>query len=421
MAGGASEPVTRPEAVRAQGPAQVLRIFVPFALGYFLSYVFRTVNSVIAPDLVAAVGLTASQLGLLSSAFFLAFAVAQLPLGMVLDRYGPRRVEASLLAVGSLGCLLFAVGDSLASLMLGRALIGLGVSGCMMAAFKAFTLWFETRRLPLVNGALVGCGATGALAATLPVAWLLRHTDWRGIFVGLAVCCLLVAALLMVVPGHAHDARRISLRDQLRGIGQVFRNPLFQRTAPLAMLAQGSFLSIQGLWAGPWLRDVAGLGSQAAASHLFVLGLALVAGFFALGALAERLARRGIRPVTVMGAGASVFALSQIGLLIPGMPGVAVILALFGVFGGSTIIAYAALATALPPSLAGRANTALNLFVFTGAFLTQWGMGVLIHIWEDPATASYGVAGYQTAFGSMILLQGLALGWFWHGWLRRRF
>lgn len=400
---------------------RVVRVFVPFALGYFLSYVFRTVNSVIAPDLVAAAGLSAGELGLLTSAFFLAFAVAQLPLGMTLDRYGPRRVEAVLLLIGGAGCALFAMGDDLSSLMLGRALIGLGVSGCMMAAFKAFTLWFEPRRLPLVNGILVGSGATGALAATLPMPWLLAHTDWRGVFAGLAGACVLVAGILItVVPRHAQATQRLSLRQQVQGLGQVFRCSLFQRLAPLAMLTQGGFLSIQGLWAGPWLRDVAGMGPDGVAWHLSLVAIALVAGFFGLGAVAERLGRQGVRPVTVVGVGATVFAVSQIGLLIPGLPGVPVILVLFGFFGGSSILGYAALSQALPQALAGRANTALNLFVFSGAFLTQWGMGAVIELWARAGSAAYAVPGYQTAFGIVLVLQVAALVWYWQGWATRR-
>ncbi|MDX1656183.1 MAG: MFS transporter, partial [Candidatus Competibacteraceae bacterium] len=119
------------------GTATLLRVFLPFAAGYFLSYLYRTVNAVISPDLVAELGLDASGLGLLTSAFFLSFALFQLPLGILLDRYGPRRVEAGLLLFAALGALLFAISDSLDGLMLGRALIGLGVSACLMAGFKA--------------------------------------------------------------------------------------------------------------------------------------------------------------------------------------------------------------------------------------------------------------------------------------------
>ena len=160
----------------------LFRVFVPFALGYFLSYLYRVVNAVIAPDLVRDVGLDANHLGLLTSAYFLTFAAFQLPLGILLDRLGPRRTEAALLLIAAAGAFVFASAESAAGLIAGRALIGLGVSACLMAAFKAFVVWFPSQRLPLVNGCQMAAGGLGALAATAPVEAALAFTDWRGVF-----------------------------------------------------------------------------------------------------------------------------------------------------------------------------------------------------------------------------------------------
>ncbi len=135
-----------------------LRILFPFAFGYFLSYLYRVVNAVLAPDLVGELGLSAATLGLLTASYFITFAAAQLPLGILLDRYGPRRIEAGLLLLAALGALIFATGESEIELIIGRGIIGLGVSACLMAAFKAFTLWFEPRRLPTVNGIIMAAG-----------------------------------------------------------------------------------------------------------------------------------------------------------------------------------------------------------------------------------------------------------------------
>jgi sugar phosphate permease len=126
--------------------AIVLRIFLPFAGGYLLSYLFRSVNAVIAPDLSQALQLDARELGLLTSVYFLGFALTQIPLGILLDRFGPRRVEAVLLVVAAIGALVFAGSADLGQLIAGRALIGVGVSVCLMAAFKAFASWFAAER-----------------------------------------------------------------------------------------------------------------------------------------------------------------------------------------------------------------------------------------------------------------------------------
>ncbi|MFC1674033.1 MFS transporter, partial [Pseudomonadota bacterium] len=158
------------------------RVFVPFALGYFLSYLYRVVNAVIAPELVGELALDASALGLLTAAYFLTFAAFQLPLGILLDRYGPRRVEAALLVFAALGAALFAWAPDTNTLILARALIGFGVSACLMASFKAFIMWFPIERIPLINGLQLAAGGLGALVATQPVEMMLDFTDWRGVF-----------------------------------------------------------------------------------------------------------------------------------------------------------------------------------------------------------------------------------------------
>ena len=173
-----------------------LRLFLPFAAGYFLSYLFRTVNAVIGPVIASELGLPDNALGLLTSTYFLAFGAAQLPLGMLLDRYGPRRVESGLLLLASAGVALFALSDTLGSLAVGRALIGLGVSACLMASLKAFTLWFPPERQASLTGWVMASGGLGALAAAKPLEIAIGFTSWRIIALGLAVATLLVAALI---------------------------------------------------------------------------------------------------------------------------------------------------------------------------------------------------------------------------------
>ena len=168
-------------------PLTLLRVFLPFAAGYFVSYLYRVVNAVIAPDLVADIGVGPSALGLLTATYFISFASFQLPLGVLLDRFGPRKVEAALLLFAALGAFIFARAESLTGLITGRAFIGFGVSACLMAAFKAYTLWFPREKWPLINGFQMAAGGLGALAATSPVEATLQFTDWRGVFMGLAL------------------------------------------------------------------------------------------------------------------------------------------------------------------------------------------------------------------------------------------
>jgi MFS family permease len=392
----------------------LFRILFPFALGYYLSYLFRVVNAVLSPDLVSELRLGPDDLGLLTASYFITFAAAQLPLGLLLDRYAPHKIEAFLLIFAAAGAVVFALGETREQLIIGRGMIGLGVSACLMAAFKSFTQWFSFQRLPLVNGVIMASGGLGALTATAPVEAALRLTDWRGVFLFLAGATLVTAvAVLLLVPEHRVKPKGETLANQLSGIRAVFTDRYFWKLAPFAMISQSSFISIQSLWAGPWLRDVGGLPREAAADVLLLVAAAMMAGFLGMGLLAERLAKLGVRPVHVSATGMSVFmGVQGIIILTPPAGWTTTVWMLFGFFGTAGIINYAVLSQHFPRHLAGRANTAVNLLVFVAAFLLQWASGAIIDLWPQPDPGHYAGQGYQVAFGSLLLMQSIALCWF---------
>jgi len=401
--------------------ATVLRVFLPFAAGYYLSYVFRTVNAVVAPNLVHDAGLAAADLGFLTSMYLAAFALLQLPLGILLDRFGPRRVEAVLLTLAAAGSLIFALSGGLVGLSLGRALIGAGVSCCMMAAFKAFAMWFAPQRLPIIYGCLLTFGALGAISATVPVEWLLGMIDWRVLFLGLAGFAGLVSVTVFgVVPDHRAPPADTSLRDQLEGLRQVFSDRFFWRIAPLSAISSGSSLAINGLWAGPWLRDVAGLGREAVAGHLMIISTSMGVGFFTMGLLTDRLSRVGVRPHVIAASGMSGFMLTVAVLALGGTDtALWLLLACIGFLATSASLCYSLLSQHFARDLAGRANTALNVLVFLAAFGVQWGIGLVLNGWENPVTHAYAPAGYQVAFTGVVTLQALAVLWFLQPWAAR--
>jgi predicted MFS family arabinose efflux permease len=380
----------------------------------------RNVNAVIAPDLTASLGLSAASLGLLTSAYFLAFAAFQLPLGVLLDRYGPRRMDSLLLLFASLGAFLFAAGESVTQLVIARAFIGLGVSACLMASFKAFVMWFPSERLPLVNGCIMAMGGFGALLVTAPLETLLGFVEWRTVFIMLSIFAAgAAAAIFLVVPRRPeeHVVAEESMGAQIRGLVGVFRSPLFWRIAPMATASQAAFLSIQGLWAGPWLKDVAGLSRLEVGEHLALIPVSMIVGFLSFGFLSDGLRRFGVRTVTVAATGMLLFMLAQLALIALPVLSPAALWCAFGLFGTSGIVCYAVLSQSFSKTLSGRVITALNVLAFSAAFGAQWGLGGLIGIFPADVAGAYAVAGYQLAFAVALGIQLICF--LWLVWRRR--
>ncbi|MEQ8585443.1 MAG: MFS transporter [Thalassobaculaceae bacterium] len=391
----------------------LLVVFMPFAGGYFLSYLFRSTNAVIAPQLIAEIGLDAGDLGLLTSTYFLAFAGFQLPLGLLLDRYGPRRVQSVLLLSAALGAGLFAIGDSLVTLALARGFIGLGVAGGLMASFKAITLWFPKERWPLINGCFMAIGGLGAVAATRPLEMALHVADWRGVFLGLAVITVAVALTIRVaVPERPIQGAGDTLGQQLAGLKRVFADALFWRVAPLTVTTMAANLAIQGLWAGPWLRDVGGMGAQSAADTLLWLAAAMTVGFVLTGLVADWATRRGIPLARVILAITALFMASQALIVFELVPTSVLPWVAFGLFANGAALVYPLLNGHFPLALSGRASTGLNTLAFFGAFAGQYLMGAAIDLWEPLADGGYRSEAYQAVFGGILALQIASLLWY---------
>jgi predicted MFS family arabinose efflux permease len=393
------------------------RIYFAFAAGYLLSYLYRTVNAVISPELTRELGLTPASLGLLTSAYFVAFAAMQIPAGMLLDRYGPRRVEPVLLLVAGAGALAFAFADGTSGLLAARALIGLGVAVCLMAPLKAIAAWYPVERQASLAGWVMVAGGAGALAATTPLEFALRFASWRTIFDELAVATFAVAIWIWLrVPDTPKPEQTQGFAVQWAGVRRVFGHPRFWWLAPLGGFGMGSFMAVQGLWSVPWLMEVDGYSRAAAAAHLLLMSAVILGGYVFLGMFATRLARRGIhaRHLFAAGFGLNGLALAAIVLQVPGSY---LWWSLYGLGAAVNVLGFTVLNEGFPKDLAGRSNTALNLLMFVGSFSTQWGMGVVV----EAARAGMGLdtaGGLRFAFAIMLALDALTYAWFVVGWRR---
>ncbi len=400
---------------RPAGPSLWLMTLalVPFGLGYFLSYLFRAANAVVAPNLVKDVGLSAGDLGVLTAAYLLAFAVFQLPLGILLDRYGPRRVQASLVAICGLGALLFAYGANTATLMVARAIIGLGSAGGLMSSFKAVVLWVPEQRRALGNALVMSCGAIGLLTASTPMEWAVQAVGWRSTFVGMACVTFgVAAAIFLIVPERRSAVSPAPLGQQIREVAGIYKDRVFLALMPLLAITAGAHIAIQTLWVGPWFRDIAGLDRMGVANSLFVMASAFFAGILVTGTVADWFSRRGVSLLTVTLGFLAVFLATQ-ALIIAEVRGFDILLwAAFTMTGQVSILAYPWLSSYFGASLSGRSNTAVNLPMFLCAFLFQSAVGWVIDLFPPTATGGYAPAAYRTAFGLLLLIELVALGWY---------
>jgi MFS family permease len=391
----------------------ILLVFLPFAAGYFLSYFFRTINAVIAGQLTTELGLDASHLGLMTSVYFLTFAVIQLPLGVLLDRFGPRRVQSGLLLVAAIGAALFARSNQFAALVVGRALIGFGVAGALIAGLKAIVSWFPKERILLFNGCFVMLGTLGAICATSPAAWLLEYIGWRGlldVMAGVTAATALIT--FFVVPDPPSRVPNVP-NSSSAGLRAIFGDRRFWRLAPLSTMCISTAWAVQGLWAGPWLADVDGLPRASVVLHLFVMAVTLSTAALLLGIGADRLRTRGIQTQTILGCAALLFVAAE-SLLILDVRSVSYA-SWAGVagMGAGTVLSYSILAQYFPKEIAGRANAALNVFHIGGAFVLQEVIGWIINRW--PAHGGhYPAIAYKVALALMIMLQIIAIIWFAH-------
>ncbi len=335
-------------------------LFLGFAVAYFLSALLRAVTATLAPEFSTDLGLTASELGLLAGAYFFGFAAMQLPLGSAIDRYGPRRVQLTLMLLAVAGCALFALAQGLPALLAARVLTGAGVAACLMSPLTAFRHRFSAAAQLRANSWMLMTGSLGMLASTLPVQWLLPVVGWRGLFWGLALALVMsMAVMLRLVPRDAAalppDA---ASPEAVPGYKAILRHPLFLRLAPLAFVQYGGLIAVQALWAGPWLTQVGGRSAAQAAAGLFTLNAAMLLTFLAWGALMPRLVARGISALQVLRWGVPLAGVLLAANIWAGAGAGPLAWAAWCMAGTCMSLSQPALAQAFPAAQAGRALSA---------------------------------------------------------------
>lgn len=387
------------------------RLFLPFVFGNFLGSFYRSVNAVLAPDIVAELSLSAEDIGLLTSVFFLVYAGIQIPLGMALDRFGARRVSSFLYLIAGLSALVLAETSDYPTMLVARAAMGLGISVAFMGALKAVVDWVPREKLPITNSWIMMMGGAGVMAATLPLEYMLLLTDWRGIFFWLAIVTFVTVAALYFLPPEKPRPAEAAKVSAFKGVIQVFTNSDFLRMVPLGSSAQGVNMAMSSLWAGPWLRDVSGLSREGAAAVLFGMATTVTISAFTIGPIAAFLARFGIPLTRTSSAGIAGFIIFEI-LIVANVPVSPWLLWLpYAFFATAPTLVYSVFAESFPSHMTGRVNTAYNFTTFTFVFIVQWFIGAVIDLWPPVAEGQFAPEGYRWGLGIIVGVQICAFIW----------
>ena len=393
------------------------RITLPLAAINFLNQGNRALVATIGPLLAIEFGLSASELGLLAACFFGAYALAQLPIGVALDLHGPRKVQSALALVAATGFIVSALAPGVWALAAGRIICGLGLGAGLMAMLKANTQWYPRHRVAAVTGAGMFLAGMGGMAATVPVQWALPLLGWRGIFVLLAVLSVAVSVWIRIaVPDRPHGAvvpQRRSILHEIAEFGRIFRDRGFLRFLPAVMVLSALNFTFQGLWAGPWLRDVAGLDAGTRSVALLIYATGLVSGNLVTGHAASFTQARGYSPMFIPYLGIAGVLVAQFALILSpsGFWPVAGVWFLFSFCGSVGIAGYSAMGQGFPAELQGRVATAINFAMLVLVFILQTGIGAILDLWPRLPDGGWNPAGYAAALAVTFLLQAGAALW----------
>lgn len=394
-----------------------LRLFVPFALAFFMSCLLRTINGVLSPTFIETFNMSASDLGMMTSTYFLAFAAAQIPLGVLFDKYGPSKSLAACMLFAVIGCVVFGSAQVVTFLFVGRALVGLGVAGCLMAAYKAFGDFLPKDKLPIFNSLESFVGGVGGMVATTPINAALGFLTWRQVFFALGGLTLVVAIIVFLAPNKKGTSGE-SVGESFVAVAKIAGTGRFWRLAPVAVMGQATYLAMNSLWIGPWYKDVMGQSADIVPHLLLVCSIAITVGYLVNGFVANSL--KASSKVPVYKTAIIAMAIYTVALFVIAIaPSTGKIMwPLFVFLGPFSLLTYPIFADMYEPSKAGRVQTLYNMFVFIMSTVIQSFVGFIIDMFEPVGGGGYNPKGYTAAI--LILAVALAFSVLWAIFFRRK-
>ena len=384
---------------------QAIIVFLVFAYGYFLSCLLRAITATLSPVLTSEFNLLAADLGLLAGGYFFGFACMQIPLGYLLDKFGPKKIISIFLLIAFVGTTSFALSQTFSGLFISRILIGIGVSACLMAPLTGYRIWFAENLQQRANSWMLMIASLGFVSSTLPVQLLLPSFGWRWIFGGIAILILVSTFLMLIFIPNWNQKEIINSTknlDQSGSLSDVWKSKFFISVIPMGLFNYGGLMAIQTLWAGPWMTRVAGYTPIESATGLFWINITMLLSFFVWGYFLPKINDQGFSALKILKLGLPVSFIVMLIIIILGSKAGAAYLTLFILSSIFLSVTQPAVGLSFPSYLAGKALTSFNLLIFSGTFIMQWLIGFII---DYVKTLGYSeVLGFKVAFTTFLFL-----------------
>ena len=383
---------------------QAISVFFVFAFGYFISCLLRAITATLSPVLTSEFNLLAADLGLLAGGYFLGFACMQIPLGYLLDKYGPKKIVTSFLLIALIGIISFALAKSFSGLLISRILIGVGVSACLMAPLTGYRIWYAENQQQRANSWMLMVASLGFLSSTLPVQLLLPSFGWRWIFGGIALLTLLsILLMLLFIPNwNLNKNRVLENSDKTGSLSDVWKNRFFISVIPMGLFNYGGLMAIQTLWAGPWMIRVSGYTPLESATGLFWINVTMLISFFLWGYFLPKINSIGFSATRILKLGLPVGFLVMLTIIILGPKAGAFHITMFILSSIFLSVTQPAVGLSFAGHSAGKALTSFNLLIFAGTFVMQWLMGFVIDIVKSLGHSE--IFAFKSAFSVFLIL-----------------
>ena len=353
-------------------------IFCVFAFTFFISTLLRAITATLTPILTNEFDLSAGNLGLLAGGYFIGFSLMQIPAGLLLDKYGPKKVIPYLLLIALVGTISFAFAKNFTGLFISRIFIGVGVSACLMGPLTGYRVWFEEKYQQRANSWMLMVLSIGFLASTLPVQILLPLIGWRSIFFLIGALILISIILLSVFIPSWEIKSPVESKNISEGLLDVWKDKFFISLIPLAFFSYGGVQAIQTLWAGPWMLNVAGYSPLESATGLFWINITMLFAFLIWGYLLPKFSEYGLDSIKIIKYGLPLNYLILLLIILLGQKAGASMFTLYILSSIVLTLTHPAIALSFPQHLAGKSLTSFNVFIHSGTFFVQWGIGLII-------------------------------------------